>query len=289
MASYRHIRSCVAQRDDMPKIDHMRLASALIPAVLQAGAIEMHYYREGCAIETKGDQSVVTVADREAEAVLIAAIEAAAPGVPIIAEEAVAAGRVPAIGDLFFLVDPLDGTREFVEQRGEFTVNIALIENGNPVFGIVYGPATEELYITTGLDTAAMTRIPPTATSVAISDLSPIRTRVPDPAGLVAMASRSHSNPETETFLARFRVAARTSVGSSLKFCAIARGAADLYPRLSPTMEWDTAAGHAILRAAGGAVTTLDGRPLRYGNLANSLRNPHFVAWGTRTPIAQTT
>lgn len=272
----------------MPKIDHIRLASALLPAVLQAGAIEMRYYREGCAVETKGDQSVVTVADREAENVLVAAIEAAAPDIPIIAEEAVSAGRVPAIGDCFFLVDPLDGTREFVDKRGEFTVNIALIQNGDPIFGIVYGPVTEELYVTTGQDTAAMTRIAAMATTVAVSDLTAIRTRTPDPAGLVAMASRSHSNPETETFLARFRVAARTSVGSSLKFCAIARGAADLYPRLSATMEWDTAAGHAILRAAGGSVTTLDGAPLRYGNITNGLRNPHFVAWGTRTPIAPT-
>ena len=134
----------------MNTIDHMHLAAALVPSVLAAGAIEMRHYRAGVTVESKADQSPVTIADREAEAILVAAIAAAAPAIPIIAEEAVAAGTVPAIGAEFFLVDPLDGTREFIEQRGEFTVNIALVREGVPVFGIVYAPATEELYVTVG-------------------------------------------------------------------------------------------------------------------------------------------
>jgi 3'(2'), 5'-bisphosphate nucleotidase len=281
-------RESVIQRIEMETIDHMRLAAALVPSVLAAGAIEMRHYRAGVTVEAKADQSPVTVADREAEAVLVAAIAAAAPTIPIIAEEAVSAGRVPAIGAEFFLVDPLDGTREFIEQRGEFTVNIALVREGVPVFGIVYAPATEELYVTLAPDRAAMARVAPRDEPVMLAglDLAPIHTRRPDPSALVALASRSHSNADTETFLARYHIAKRTNAGSSLKFCAIARGAADIYPRLGPTMEWDTAAGHAVLLTAGGAVTTLDGAPLRYGDTSRGLRNPHFVAWGTPGPIA---
>ena len=275
----------------MTKIDHIHLASALVPAVLAAGAIEMRHYRAGVTVEAKADQTPVTIADREAEAVLVTAIAATAPAIPIVAEEAVSEGRLPAIGAQFFLVDPLDGTREFIEQRGEFTVNIALVQDGVPVFGIVYAPATEELYVTLGQRHAAMARVAPCEGLAALTDLdlAPIRTRPADPSALCALASRSHSNAETEAFLRRYHIAKRTNAGSSLKFCAIARGSADIYPRLGPTMEWDTAAGHALLLAAGGAVTTLDGTPLRYGNTARGLRNPHFVAWGTPKPIAPAT
>jgi len=275
----------------MPAIDHKQLAAALLPAVLTAGAIEMRHYRAGVAVETKADESPVTIADREAEAVLVAAIAAAAPGIPIVAEEAVAAGRLPPLGDEFFLVDPLDGTREFIAQRDEFTVNIALVRSGVPVFGIVYAPACDELYVTLAQDRTAMAKIAPRDDHVSLDGigLQPIRTRTPDPSALVALVSRSHDTPETEGFLARFAVASRTSAGSSLKFCVMARGAADIYPRFSPTMAWDIAAGHAVLAAAGGSVTTLDGKPLRYGGNANGLRNPHFVAWGVPQPIAPQT
>jgi 3'(2'), 5'-bisphosphate nucleotidase len=293
MVHYRRNRLTFVQRcgspgSKMETIDHMRLVAALVPSVLVAGAIEMRHYRAGVTVEAKADQSPVTIADREAEAILVSAIAAIEPTIPIIAEEAVSAGRMPAIGAEFFLVDPLDGTREFIEQRGEFTVNIALVHEGVPVFGIVYAPATEELYVTLAPDRAAMARVAPSDQPVTLADLdlAPIRTRRPDSSALVALASRSHSNVETEAFLARYPIAKRTSAGSSLKFCAIARGAADIYPRVGPTMEWDTAAGHAVLLAAGGAVTTLDGAPLRYGNTASGLRNPHFVAWGTPQPIA---
>ena len=275
----------------MKTTDLLPLVSALVPSVLAAGAIEMRHYRSGVAVEAKADQSPVTIADREAEVVLVAAIAAVAPTIPIIAEEAVSAGKAPRTAAEFFLVDPLDGTREFIDQRGEFTVNIALVRDGVPVFGIVYAPATEELYLTVAPDRAAMARVAPHEGPLWLADLelAPIRTRQPDLSALVALASRSHSNPETESFLGRYSIAKRTNAGSSLKFCAIARGAADIYPRLGPTMEWDTAAGHAVLLAAGGAVTTLDGAPLRYGNTAAGLRNPHFVAWGTPEPIEPTT
>ncbi len=272
----------------MSAIEHTRLASALLPAVLRAGAIEMRYYRAGVAVETKADESPVTAADREAEAVLIAAIASAAPNVPIVAEEAVASGQMPTLGAEFFLVDPLDGTREFIAQRGEFTVNVALIRDGAPVFGIVYAPACDELYVTLARDVAAMARIEPREGQITLDEigLRTIRTRAPDPTALAALVSRSHSTPETESFLSRFNIASRCDAGSSLKFCVIARGDADIYPRLSRTMAWDTAAGHAVLSAAGGSVTMLDGQPLRYGNTAAALANPSFAAWGTPRPIA---
>lgn len=275
--------------------DHASLAEALIGAVLEAGAVEMHYYRTGFGVETKSDDSPVTIADREAEIILIGALAVAAPDIPIVAEEAVSEGKVPKVADAFFLVDPLDGTREFVNKRDEFTVNVALVRQGRPVFGIVYAPALDKLYVTLGEDRAAMARVAPRAradhpggTRLADLALQPIHTRAPDLASITAMASRSHSTPETEAFLARFNIGARTNAGSSLKFCVIAEGAADLYPRLAPTMEWDTAAAHAVLLASGGCVTTIDGQPLTYGKWSDRFLNPGFVAWGTPTPFSAT-
>lgn len=270
----------------MSAVDHGQLLQALLPAVLEAGAVAMRYYRTGVAIEKKADASVVTVADREAEAVLLARLSKVAPDIPVVAEEAASEGRVPALGSTFFLVDPLDGTREFIHGRGEFTVNVGLVEEGVPVFGMVYAPALPELYATLGLARAVLARVPPGADpGLARHEFADIRTRTPDPAALVAIASRSHLTPETEHFLARYHVAQRRSAGSSLKFCLLARGEADIYPRLGPTMEWDIAAGHAVLSAAGGSVTGVDGNPLVYGRTANGFRNPDFVAWGTRHPI----
>lgn len=265
----------------MTEVEYGRLAEALLPAVLEAGAIEMHYYRAGVAVETKADASPVTAADREAEAVLLAALAKAAPDVPVIAEEAVSVGRVPQIGTAFFLVDPLDGTREFINKRGEFTVNVALVRDGEPVFGIVYAPALSELCVTLEASRAAFARVTPEAGTIALSRLSDIRTRNPDEHGLMAVVSRSHGTEETERFLASYRIASRCDAGSSLKFCLVARGEADIYPRLGPTMEWDTAAGHAVLAAAGGSVTNLDGTPFKYGKAARGFLNGEFVAWGT--------
>lgn len=268
----------------MMPLEHERLARALLPAVLEAGAIEMHYYRSGVAVERKADASPVTAADREAESVLLAALAHIAPGVPVIAEEAVARGSVPQLADTFFLVDPLDGTREFINQRDEFTVNVALVRSGKPVFGIVFAPALGDLCVTLGPARAARARVAATADASAI-DFTDVRTRQPDYEALIAVASRSHGAAEADRFLARYRVARVRNAGSSLKFCLLARGEADIYPRVGPTMEWDTAAGHAILASAGGAVTELDGATFVYGKVDKAFLNPGFVAWGTPGPF----
>lgn len=267
---------------DVDTFDYLRLAESLLRPVLHAGAVEMRYYDDGVAVETKADASPVTAADREAEAILLAALAEVAPNVPVVAEEAVAEGRVPATGRALFLVDPLDGTREFIHKRGEFTVNVALVVDGMPRFGIVYAPAINEFYVTLGANRCAFATVKPTATASSLSDCGfrDIVTREPSRGSLAAVASRSHLTPETEAVLARYPVKDRRDAGSSLKFCLLARGDADLYPRLGPTMEWDIAAGHAVLLAAGGGVIDLDGQPLRYGKADENFRSRHFIAFG---------
>lgn len=264
--------------------DPALLADALLDVVREAGLATLRHYRGHVAVETKADDSPVTAADREAEAIILAGLRRVAPGVPIIAEEEAAAGRIPSIGAEFFLVDPLDGTREFINKRDEFTVNIALVRDGRPVFGMVYAPVVSDLYVTVSSAAAARIRLDADAGPARMADLTvtPIRTREPPAAGLTAIASRSHSNEATERFLARYPIAERRTAGSSLKFCVVARGEADIYPRLGPTSEWDTAAGHAVLLAAGGSVVTLDGAPLAYGKTATRYLNPEFIAWGAR-------
>ena len=272
---------------DPNAIDHAALAQGLLRPVLNAGAVEMHHYVAGVAVESKSDNSPVTAADREAEAILIAGLSAIAPEIPVIAEEAVAEGRIPAVGRAFFLVDPLDGTREFIHKRGEFTVNVALVVDGAPRFGVVYAPAIGELYLTLGPQRCGFARIQPdsSARTLAECGIRDVTTREPSAATLAAVASRSHLTPETEAFLARYPVKDRRDAGSSLKFCLLARGEADLYPRLGPTMEWDIAAGHAVLKAAGGDAIDLDGKPVTYGRTAEGYRSPHFVAFGRRSVL----
>ena len=262
--------------------DFRSLASALLPAVISAGRVEMAYYESGVVVERKSDTSPVTAADREAEEILVAAIQKALPGVPVIAEESAAAGHLPETGSLFFLVDPLDGTREFIKKNGDFTINIGLVQDGVPVFGLIYAPAMDQFFVTLGPDEAAESTLAPQsmATSLADLDLKPLAARRPPSDGLVALESRSHRSPETSAFLANLPIASVRSAGSSLKFCLIARGEADLYPRIGPTCEWDTAAGHAILNAAGGKVVQVDGSPFVYGKSAAKYLNPHFTAWG---------
>lgn len=269
------------------KLDPAALAWLLIGPVLAAGEVEMHHYHSGVDVQSKADQSPVTIADQEAEVILLEALARVAPGVPVVAEEAVSEGRTPKIGQTFFLVDPLDGTREFINKRGEFTVNVALIRDGVPVFGIVYAPAIGELYATLGPNAAGLARIAPQSRPATMEacGFRHIRTREANLASLTAVASRSHMTQETEAFLGQYRIGERRDSGSSLKFCAIARGDADIYPRLAPTMEWDIAAGHAILIAAGGSVTGPEGQPLAYGKAAAGFRNEHFVAWGAPKPI----
>ena len=253
------------------------LLEAMIDAAVEAGRAAHKIYLEGFEVEHKADQSPVTAADRAAEAIILERLKHAAPGVPVVAEEEVAAGRLPAIGDEFFLVDPLDGTKEFIQRIGDFTVNIALIRDGDPVLGVVYAPVRSGLYIADVVAGKALrSRVPTSATQAVPRE--PIRVRAAPEQGLTVVASRSHATPETETYLKHYRVAERVSVGSSLKFCLVASGEADLYPRLGPTMEWDTAAGHAVLVAAGGSVLAPGGAALKYGKAG--LRNTFFIAGG---------
>jgi 3'(2'), 5'-bisphosphate nucleotidase len=265
------------------------LVEALLPAVLAAGRIEVAHFAAGVAVETKADTTPVTIADHEAEEVLTEALHRTAPGIPVIAEEAVAAGRVPATPDAFFLVDPLDGTRAFIKGSPEFTINIGLIVGGQPVFGIIYAPALDQFYATIGPHESVEAKISVEAKDVRLDDcaLTRLATREPDPNALIAFASRSHASQSTDEFLQRLPIVEKRKASSSLKFCLIARGEADLYARLGQTSEWDTAAGQAILAAAGGCVTTLDGRPLIYGKRQAGYANPHFIAWA-RGPLLRT-
>jgi 3'(2'), 5'-bisphosphate nucleotidase len=251
--------------------DELRLANGIRDIAIAAGKVITQIYNSDFAVDHKGDQSPVTEADRQAEAVILAALRELAPDIPAIAEEAVSAGQIPDISDgTFWLVDPLDGTREFISRNGEFTVNIALIRDGRPVLGVVHLPATGETYWTAARDVAMRRRQDGTDEQITV--------RHAPADGLTAMVSRSHNSPETDAFLRDYNIAERLDAGSSLKFCRVAEGAADLYPRLGRTMEWDIAAGHAVLVAAGGSVTLLDGAPMTYGK--PGFDNPHFVARG---------
>lgn len=250
---------------------HVALVEALLPWVREAGAAVMRIYAGDFAVRGKADASPVTEADLAAEAVLLDGLQRVSPGVPVVAEEAMAAGAKPVIGDRFWLVDALDGTREFVDRNGEFTVNVALIEHGAPVLGVVLAPARAMLWAGVVGEGAFVEE--DGGRRIAIG------CRVPPPEGLTVLASRSHGRrSDLDAFLAGQRVAHTVHAGSSLKLCLLAQGQGDLYPRLSRTMEWDIAAGQAILVAAGGVVQTLDGSPLRYGK--PGFENPHFVARG---------
>jgi len=250
----------------------------LIPAVIEAGACVMAHRVAGVRVEEKSDLSPVTIADREAEAILLAALDALAPGIPVIAEEEAAAGRLPDVEKQFFLVDPLDGTKEYVKGGDDFTVNVALIDHGVPVAGIVYAPAQSTLWWGDVPRRLAMRGI---VEHGHVGQKRPIGVR-PCGGRPRAVASKSHSTPATEAFLTACGSEDRVSIGSSLKFVLVAEGAADLYPRPAPTMEWDTAAGHAVLLAAGGRVFDLDGHPLTYGK--PNFFNPGFVATGPYHP-----
>jgi 3'(2'), 5'-bisphosphate nucleotidase len=253
------------------------LLQSLIYTSQRAGGAIMAVYATDFSVRGKADESPVTAADEAAEKIILADLAMIAPGVPVIAEESVAAGRIPRIAERFFLVDPLDGTREFVSHRDEFTVNVALIENGEPVLGVVFAPARRELYwgdVKAGK--AGHIDADPDGTMPSMGNA--IRARQPSAGGLTVVASRSHRTPETDAFLANYPVVEFRSIGSSLKFCLVAAGEADLYPRLGTTMEWDTAAGHAVLQAAGGRVTGLAGEPFRYGK--PGFRNGNFLAQG---------
>ncbi|MGO8800166.1 MAG: 3'(2'),5'-bisphosphate nucleotidase CysQ [Roseiarcus sp.] len=254
------------------------IARSFASIALAAGPVVMSEYEGGGEVRLKSDSSPVTVADERAEEVILGLLRARVSAVPIVAEESVARGEHAVIGGSFILVDPLDGTREFISRNGEFTINIALVRDGEPVAGAVYAPALARLWW--GGERAYQCDAPVGAPLPAESLWRPIRTRRAPARGLVALASRSHGDPATEAFLAKLPIAERRSAGSSLKFCALAEGVADVYPRFAPTMEWDTAAGDAVLRAAGGVVLAIEGGPMLYGKKRSGLRNGGFVAWG---------
>ena len=255
------------------------LAAELGRIAHDAGHLILKHYNQVTEVRTKADSSPVTKADEEAEALILARLAKLAPGVPVIAEESVAKGHVPETGSRFFLVDPLDGTKEFLQKNGEFTVNIALIEHGRPVAGVVIAPAKARAFIGDG-DNGAFELAAPEDLPLEIGAAQQIHARKPPPDGLVAVVSRTHRDTKTEQYLAAYRVANMVAAGSSLKFCLVATGEADLYPRHGTTMEWDTAAGQAVLEAAGGSVTTLEGARLTYGKVARGFGNPYFVARG---------
>ena len=252
------------------------LLQLMVDAALEAGKEIEAIYGAGCATEFKPDGSPVTEADRRAEAIILARLRAAYSGIPVLAEEEACEGCLPEIGTRFFCVDPLDGTRGFIQRNGEFTVNIALIEAGEPVAGVVYAPDSRLLYFGARGEGAFRARGGETP--------EPIRTRAPLAGGLTAIGSRNHHAQGTEEANARLGIAEYLPSGSSLKFCMLAEGSADVYPRYGPTMEWDTAAGQAVLEAAGGRVMALAGAeeagPLRYGKVEAGFENPHFIAWG---------
>jgi 3'(2'), 5'-bisphosphate nucleotidase len=264
--------------------DFQFLADSLLCVALAAARVQMTYFATGAAAKIKADNSPVTVADQESEAIILEGLARAAPGVPVVSEEAAATGNIPVVGGTFFLVDPLDGTKSFIRREPHFTINIGLIEDRSPVFGLVYAPAIEDFYVTVGPGQAGAARLPPSseACNLGACGLVPLRTRVPDPNALSALISQSHLDKATQRFLDRYSVVERRALSSSLKFGLMARGEADVYPRAGGTSEWDTAAGHAVLVAAGGTMQAFDGGPLLYGK--PDFRNSGFIAWG-RTPL----
>jgi 3'(2'), 5'-bisphosphate nucleotidase len=254
--------------------DTDRLARLFGEIAVRAGRAIMTSRDAAKAPQYKSDGSPVTAADLAADEVIRRELAQHLPTVAVITEESCPAPAAKA--ERFILVDPLDGTREFIKGSTEFTVNIALIEHGKPVAGAVHAPALGLLYV--GGKTAHRARLASADADPQLGAMQPIAVRPTPPEGWHVVVSRSHLDPATKEWIARHRIAEHRPAGSSLKFCLVAEGEADVYPRLGPTMEWDTAAGHAVLTAAGGAVMDLDGRPMQYGK--PDFRNGSFIAWG---------
>lgn len=252
-------------------------ASALLEVAYQAGRIILKHAAQRIESTLKADSSPVTQADHDAETYILEQLAKIAPQVPVISEEATASGHVPDVENRFFLVDPLDGTKEFLKGNGEYTVNIALIDNGRPVLGVVYAPAKRRMFFAPNSNEAwelddAGTR------------LRQLHARALSPDGVTALISRSHhACSAPPPFVGAYPVKTVHVSGSSIKFCLIAAGEGDVYPRDGKTMEWDTAAGHAVLAAAGGSVTLADAATtLNYGKRDAAYANPPFIAWGKR-------
>lgn len=274
------IRQAIALAMRLHSSDQHEILTLIERLALDAGRLVMEIAAEGIAAEAKADSSPVTRADREAELIILSGLRQHFPDYPVVAEEEMSAGLAPHNGsDVFFLVDPLDGTREFVAGNDDFTVNIALIDKSVPVLGVVYAPACRQLY----LGRPGLAEMVTTSKEHQPLQRRKISVRQPMQP-LIVVASRSHLTPETGVFIASLGPVECASIGSSLKFCLLAAGKADLYPRIGRTMQWDTAAGDAVLRAAGGMTSTMEGRPLTYGAQASPVgdlfANPDFVAEG---------
>lgn len=256
-------------------VDYAQLVEILSETALEAGRKIMEIFSRDFNVSYKDDKSPVTEADQAAEKIILRDLAKLAPNIPAIAEEQASAGNIPDVANKFWLVDPLDGTREFVRKGTDFTVNIALIEDGQPTFGIVYAPALGRMFVAKDPETAIQMNI---REGRFIGDETVITVRDVPKSGIVAVASKSHRDDQTNAFLDRLGVTDIVSTGSSLKFCLVAAGEADIYPRFGPTMEWDTGAGHAVLNAAGGTVSNPDGTVFRYKK--PGFRNGFFIANG---------
>ncbi|PIE12129.1 MAG: 3'(2'),5'-bisphosphate nucleotidase [Rhodobacterales bacterium] len=253
---------------------HADLMPVFRRLAIEAGAEIMEIYgQDDFNVDTKSDDSPVTAADLAADKLISAGLRAAFPDVALITEEQAATHDLSV--DAFLIVDPLDGTKEFVHRRGDFTVNIAYVENGTPVAGVVYAPAKGRLFYTNadGISVEETGDLDPAQPG----PTAPIRVSAPDNSALMVVASKSHRDQATDDYIGKYAVKDSKSAGSSLKFCLVATGEADIYPRVGRTMEWDTAAGHAVLAGAGGAVVRFDDHtPLRYGK--DGFANPFFIA-----------
>lgn len=259
-----------------------RLLEELTAIVVRAAALVRAVSPQTVAQRTKPDQSPVTAADEASEAAILEGLARLVPGVPVVSEEAAGRTGAPALDGSFILVDPLDGTREFLSGSDEFAVLLAIVTGGVPIAGIIAAPRRGELW--RGIVGGAAERL--RLRDGGADRAQPIRARRWPQAGAVAMVSRSHYDPKTDAFLTRLGPVTSSSAGSAIKFCKIAEGAADVYPRLAPTSEWDVAAGHALLAAAGGIVTTPQGTALPFGRAADRFLIPEFIAWGDPTKAA---
>jgi len=256
-------------------INYQHLSDSLYETALEAGRKIMDIYIRDFGVSYKQDKSPVTEADEAAEKIILRDLHKITPEIPIIAEEQANAGEIPEVADTFWLVDPLDGTKEFIKKGRDFTVNIALIERGVPTFGIVYAPALKRMFVAKTPDCAVQMDV---RDGKYIGAEAAISVRDAPDSGVVAVASKSHRDEQTNAFLEKHGIRDIVSTGSSLKFCLVAAGEADIYPRFGPTMEWDTAAGQAVLQAAGGRVVHPDGSPFRYNK--PDFRNGFFIASG---------
>ncbi len=256
-------------------INYRKLADTLYETTLEAGRKIMDIFAQDFDVEFKDDKSPVTEADQAAEKIILRDLAEIAPHIPVIAEEQASDGNIPDVANVFWLVDPLDGTKEFIKKGTDFTVNIALIENGQPTFGIVYAPAMGRLFVAKDPETAVQLDV---REGRFIGEEREITVRDVPMSGITAVASKSHRDDQTNAFLEKLGITDIVGAGSSLKFCLVAAGEADIYPRFGPTMEWDTGAGHAVLKAAGGTVKNPDGTDFHYKK--PDFRNGFFIANG---------